>query len=169
MQRDTRTALNQTNRPASAQANRAASGQSRAAGPQENRNVNQLRAAGNQPNPGTTKVVVCRKCKSPQIVANKRGFSFANMFKTLGWMVGLPLVLLVLGTVGTSFFMLNMKAGSGVNGDGLDALIGVVGVICFISISLSLPASILIGFVGRSDIVNGCMNCGFRWKPLRRK
>ncbi|MNW69749.1 hypothetical protein D3C74_488320 [compost metagenome] len=38
-----------------------------------------------------------------------------------------------------------------------------------ISFILALPVSILVGFVGRSEIVNGCMNCGFKWRPAKRK
>lgn len=36
--------------------------------------------------------VVCRKCKSDQIVANKRGYSFGIMFKVLFSMVGVGVV-----------------------------------------------------------------------------
>ncbi|RKN84081.1 hypothetical protein D7M11_15790 [Paenibacillus ginsengarvi] len=67
---------------------------------------------------------------------------------------------------------MNMKIGSGgssIDSVVMDGLIAVIGVICWISISLSLPVSILVGFVGRSEIVNGCMNCGFKWTPARRK
>ncbi len=61
------------------------------------------------------------------------------------------------------------SSGSGVDGGGMEGLIAFIGIICGISVSLSLPVSILVGFVGRSEIVNGCMNCGFKWRPAKRK
>ncbi|WP_243864271.1 hypothetical protein [Paenibacillus castaneae] len=94
------------------------------------------------------------------------------MFKTLGWMGLLPLILVLVGTVGAYLFMMNVKigsGGSGIGGEGIDGIITFIGIICWISISLSLPVSILVGFVGRSEIVNGCMNCGYKWRPAKKK
>ncbi|TPG89213.1 hypothetical protein EEL32_06915 [Brevibacillus laterosporus] len=51
----------------------------------------------------------------------------------------------------------------------LDDLITFFGIICNISLVLSIPVSILVGFVGRSEIVIGCMNCGFKWTPAKKK
>lgn len=48
-------------------------------------------------------------------------------------------------------------------------LIGAIGGIGMFIMSLSLPVSILVGFVGRSTLINGCMNCGFKWTPAKRK
>lgn len=45
------------------------------------------------------------------------------------------------------------SSGSGVGGGGMEGLIAFIGIICGISISLSLPVSILVGFVGRSEIL----------------
>ncbi|MEK4664618.1 hypothetical protein MHH93_22305 [Priestia sp. FSL H7-0729] len=61
--------------------------------------------------------------------------------------------------------------GSSTGGGGgiVEGLIAIIGVIFGISIFISLPVSILIGFVGRGEIVNGCMNCGFKWRPAKRK
>ncbi|KZE73924.1 hypothetical protein AV545_13595 [Paenibacillus jamilae] len=101
--------------------------------------------------------VVCRKCKSPQIVANKRGYSFANMFKTLGIMILLGILSIVvvgLGTLGST--------GSG-------SALGAIGAVGMFIMFLSLPISIIVGFIGRSELVNGCMNCGFKWRPAKRK
>lgn len=174
MQHTTRPTINQPNRSTPSQANRAVSGQSRAASPQVNRTtVSQAGGAGNQSNTtNNVNAVTCSKCKSQQIVANKRGYSFANMFKTLGWMGLLPLILVLVGTVGAYHFVMNVKIGSGgssIDGGVIDGLITFIGIICWISISLSLPVSILVGFVGRSEIVNGCMNCGFKWRPAKKK
>ncbi len=135
------------------QTNRAVSGQSRTTSPQASstKSVN---------------AVICRKCKSQQIVANKRGYSFANMFKTLGWMGLFPLILVLVGFIGTYLLTRYVRVGSG---GGFEGILLIIGIICWISISFSLPVSILVGFAGRSEIVNGCMNCGFKWRPANRK
>ncbi|SFS99981.1 hypothetical protein SAMN04488601_11714 [Paenibacillus sp. 453mf] len=154
MQRTTRSTVNQPNKTPLSQTNR--------------KTVNQAGRSSSQSNTGNdVNSVTCRKCKSQQIVANKRGYSFSNMFKTLGWMGLLPLILVIVGTVGAYLFMQNASGGSGIGGE-TDVFI-FIGIICWISISLSLPVSILVGFVGRSEIVNGCMNCGFKWRPSKQK
>lgn len=80
----------------------------------------------------------------------------------------LPLILVLVGTVGAYLFMQqNVSGGRGIVGGGTDGFI-FTGIICWISICLSLPVSILVGFVGRSEIVNGCMNCGFKWRPSKK-
>lgn len=79
MQRDNRTTFNQPNRSTPVQANWVVSGQSRATSPQVNRTVGQTKATGNHSNStNSVNAVTCRKCKSQQVVANKRGYSFAN-------------------------------------------------------------------------------------------
>ncbi|QDS36192.1 hypothetical protein FPS98_20465 [Brevibacillus brevis] len=50
-----------------------------------------------------------------------------------------------------------------------EILLAIIVIICKFSISLSIPVSILVGFVGRNEIVNGCMNCGFKWSPAKKK
>lgn len=154
MQRTTRSTANQPNKTPLSQTNRTI--------------VNQAGRASSQSNTANdVNSVTCRKCRSQQIVANKRGYSFSNMFKTLGWMGLLPLILVLVGTVGAYIFMQSARIDSG-GSEGTDGFI-IIGIICWISISLSLPVSILVGFVGRSEIVNGCMNCGFKWRPSKKK
>lgn len=158
MQRDNRTTYNQPNR-SSAQTNRAVSGQSRANSPQ----ASSTKSAN---------AVVCRKCKSQQIVANKKGYSFVKLFKTLGWMGLFPLILVVVGAVVAFYYQSNVRITSGISSTGSDSmeiLLVIIGIICWITVSLSLPVGILVGFIGRSEIVNGCMNCGFKWRPAKRK
>ncbi|MCB5236867.1 hypothetical protein [Niallia circulans] len=103
---------------------------------------NSLKNSGNS--------VVCRKCKSTQVVANKRGYSFGLMFKVLFSLIGIGLVIKIIG---------------GLIGSALDSFIMryYASIPLFISIFLGLPISILCGFKGRNSIVNGCMNCGNKW------
>lgn len=157
----TRSTANQPNRTTSAQANRAIESQTGGAGRQSNT---------------ANKAVVCRKCKSQQVVANKRGYSFANMFKTLGWMGLFPFLLVVIGTVVIMYVQSNARieiggisSGSSTGDEPFGAIFAIIGVLCGISMFTSLPVSILVGFAGRSEIVNGCMNCGFKWRPAKRK
>ncbi|MFW5436729.1 hypothetical protein [Paenibacillus apiarius] len=164
-QRTTGTRLNPPNKSSAYQGNTTGSGQTRTAGSQINR-VSGAQAAGARTHGDGTRnehTIVCRKCKSPQIAANKRGYSFVNFFKTLGWMALLPLLIIILGTVVLNAIM--WKTDLRINDD----LIGVIGLICYFSLSLSLPVSFFVGFVGRGEIVNGCMNCGFKWTPGKRK
>lgn len=161
MQRTTRTTTNQTNRSKPAQTNRTVSGQTRGTNPQVNRsNGSQSRGAS-----GNGNTIICRKCRSAQIVANKRGYNFSTMFKTLGWMFLLPLFIIVIGTFIVNYYLMHATSSAFF----LDDLIGFFGIICNISLVLSIPVSILVGFVGRSEIVNGCMNCGFKWTPAKKK
>ncbi|OAB36097.1 hypothetical protein [Paenibacillus glacialis] len=184
MQR-TNTTTKQPNRSTSSQVNRTGNGQTRVANTEANRVVgNQARITGSPMNATTTgNMIVCRKCKSSQIVANKRGYSFANMFKTLGWMGLFPFLLIVIGFVGSFFLLMKatdivvssigVSSGSSIgvsSGSGVfEIIITIIGILCGISVFLSLPVSILVGFSGRSEIVNGCMNCGFKWTPAKKK
>lgn len=159
MQRNTRPSVNQPRRTASTSANTAISGQPKANSPQINRaSTSQARGAGSQTST-TNKVVICRKCKSQQVVANKRGYSFANLFKTLGIMILVGILCVVAS--GTMLLYSNTS--------GAAAFLQILSVLAVLSFSLSLPVSILMGFVGRSNLVNGCMNCGFKWIPAKRK
>jgi len=93
--------------------------------------------------------VVCRKCKSDQIVANKRGYSIGLMFKVLFSMVGIGIAL------GFIFFLLESAIG--------DWLTFYTFPIVALILFLSLPISLLCGFNGRNSLVNGCMKCGNKW------
>lgn len=94
------------------------------------------------------------------------------MFKTLEWMGLLPLILVLVGTIGAFSFMMHVEVGGGGNsieGEAFGGLVTFIGVIRGISIFTYLPVNILVGFIGRNEIVNGCMNCGFKWRPAKRK
>lgn len=103
------------------------------------------------------KKVICKKCKSPQIVANKRGFSFARMFITLflilviGILYSMSIVYVVSSTLDLPDFTVK--------------LIEVFGMLLFL---MGIPLPLIMGFMGRSKIVNGCMNCGNKWMPGKR-
>lgn len=160
MQRDNRTTFNQPNSSTPAQASRAVSRKSGAVSPQVNRTaLSPAGRAGGQSNPtSNVTAVTCRKCKSQQVVANKRGYSFANMFKTLGIMIFIGVLTMVL-----SNFVLLYSVGDVPRG--VMELVIAIGAISFF---LALPVSILVGFARRSELVNGCMNCGFKWRPAKR-
>ncbi|OME93320.1 hypothetical protein BK124_25145 [Paenibacillus amylolyticus] len=102
---------------------------------------------------------MCRKCKSQQVVANKRGYSFANLFTTLSIMILFGILTIV------SNYLINLYRVS----YALESFMILFMGLGAISLFLALPVSILVGFVGRSEIVNGCMNCGFKWRPAKRK
>lgn len=104
---------------------------------------NQLRERSPQINFDAAKSVICTKCESTQIVANKRGFSFKNMFKTLAILLAISFLL--------SF---------------INLIFGVIGTILAF---LSLPISFVVGLVGRNELVNGCMKCGHRWHPRSKR
>lgn len=165
MQRSTKATVNRSTRPTTAQAgNKSVSHQARSAGSQINKAAsNAARGAVNESNiTGQAKVIVCRKCKSPQVVANKRGYSFAKMFATFGIMVLVGILLIFL-----SIFLSGLGL---LNGDGASSVLYMAsGIMGFICLFFSILVSILVGFVGRSNIVNGCMNCGFKWTPAKKK
>lgn len=163
MQNNSRTTTNQPNR-STPQANQTTSSQYRTTGSQAGRTApSQAERTTAPASTGQTKVVVCRKCKSPQIAANKRGYSFARLFKTMGWMFLLPGLILIGVTFLTGFLLVSSSS------EISDVLIPIVIMMCGISMSLSLPVSILTGFIGRSELVNYCMNCGHKWMPAKKK
>lgn len=91
------------------------------------------------------KKVICKKCKSDQIVANKRGYSFKNFFLAF-----------------LSFVCIGVLSGLLVTIFDISPLyIGFPAVLIF----LGLPIGLISGFVGRSNIVNACMGCGNKWMP----
>jgi hypothetical protein len=87
--------------------------------------------------------VICKKCKSNQIVANKRGYSFKRMFLVI---ISLFAIGFVIAQVGLALCQTMFLYGFG-------------GMLFF----FSLPVGIISGFIGRSNILNGCMKCGNKW------
>jgi hypothetical protein len=104
--------------------------------------TNNLKSSGNS--------VICKKCKSNQVVANKRGYSFGLMLKVLFSMIGVGVAGLVIVTLSLEF------------GHGIELFYGI-GVVMGFPLFLSLPTALLCGFIGRNNIMNGCMNCGNKW------
>ncbi|MFF2479979.1 hypothetical protein [Paenibacillus sp. NPDC058071] len=154
MQQTTRPPSNQPNRSTSVQANRTVNNQSRLASP-----VGQ--AGGNSSNhAGNINTIVCRRCKSPQIVANKKGYNFASLFITLGIMIVFGILLAALPV----FLVMDVSTYMG-SGSAMFNISMVLFVLGLISLFLALPVGILVGFAGRSTLVNGCMNCGYKWTP----
>ncbi|PGB58375.1 hypothetical protein [Bacillus toyonensis] len=102
-----------------------------------------------------TRRVVCRKCKSDQIVGNKRGYNFKRMFLILFLMLA---TLIIIGLAAFSFHDI-IPLSSPLSG--IAAFI--VGFIMF----LGAPITLFSGFIGRKNIVNGCMNCGHTWMPKK--
>jgi len=100
--------------------------------------------------------ILCKKCKSNQVVANKRGYSFGLMFKVLFSMIGIGVLLLIISR------LLGALMDDVLN---LYIILVVPVALCFF---LSLPTALLCGFIGRGDIVNGCMSCGNKWKPGKK-
>ncbi|WP_446936276.1 hypothetical protein [Lysinibacillus fusiformis] len=93
-----------------------------------------------------SKSTICGKCKSDQIVAIRRGYSFSAAFKTLLVILGITIVLAILLP-------------------GLDDVSGFVdlNIIGTLVLFLGLPIAILYGFIDRNSLINSCMNCGNRW------
>ncbi|MGG2112622.1 hypothetical protein ABFY60_19365 [Lysinibacillus pakistanensis] len=90
--------------------------------------------------------VICSKCKSNQVIASRRGYSFSAAFKTLLVMLGIAVVLAILLP-------------------GLDDVSGFadLNIIGTLLLFLGLPIAIIYGFIDRNTLINGCMNCGNRW------
>lgn len=109
---------------------------------------NSLKNSGNS--------VACKKCKSTQVVANKRGYSFGLMFKVFFSLVAIGIMFIIIQSLVSNVVGYN------------EILFGIFMVPIAIGIFFSLPIALLCGFIGRSDIVNGCMNCGNKWKAGKR-
>ncbi|SCY87269.1 MULTISPECIES: hypothetical protein [unclassified Lysinibacillus] len=92
------------------------------------------------------KSIICGKCKSDQIVASRRGYSFSAAFKTLLVMLGIVIVLAI--------FLPGLDDVSGF------ADLNIIGTLLLF---LGLPIAIFYGFIDRNSLINGCMNCGNRW------
>ncbi|PHC13809.1 hypothetical protein [Bacillus toyonensis] len=102
-----------------------------------------------------TRRVVCRKCKSDQIVGNKRGYNFKRMFLILFLMLA---TLIAIGLAAISVHDIIP-----INSPLRDIAALIVGFIMF----LGAPITLFSGFIGRKNIVNGCMNCGHTWMPKK--
>ena len=98
------------------------------------------------PPSNTAKQIVCKKCKSTQITGQRRGFSFGKFFLCLSLLLILPIIV----SVGTF----------SIDSDAVYNLFAVIGLILFFMI---VPLAIILGLSGRKRIVNGCMNCGYKW------
>lgn len=111
-------------------------------------------------NLSNSKSIICSKCNSTQIMSIKRGYSFSLMFKVLLSMIGVCVLVFLIFTV-----MYESRVF-----DSLDIMwlsFGVVGVIAVLLV-LAVPTAMLCGFIGRNNIVNGCMNCGSKWMPIKK-
>ncbi|MDA2067823.1 hypothetical protein [Bacillus thuringiensis] len=99
-----------------------------------------------------TRRVVCRRCKSDQIVGNKRGYNFKRMFLILFLM----LATLIAGLASIDNII------------PIDSpLFGIAILIVWFIMLLGTPITLFSGFIGRKNIVNGCMNCGHTWMPKK--
>ncbi|MDQ0230256.1 hypothetical protein [Metabacillus malikii] len=105
--------------------------------------TNNLKSSGNS--------VICKKCKSNQVVANKRGYSFGLMFKVLFSLVAIGIIFSIIRSL--VFNVLDFNS----------TLYGILMAPTAIGIFFSLPIALLCGFIGRNSLVNGCMNCGNKW------
>ncbi|MCU5521930.1 hypothetical protein OCA41_16610 [Bacillus cereus] len=104
-----------------------------------------------------TKRVVCRKCKSDQIVGNKRGYNFKRAFFILFLLLG---TLITIGIVSNFLYVI-------VPENSMDGVVGLSAIVGLFIVLLGPPIILFSGFVGRKNIVNGCMNCGHTWMPKK--
>ncbi|MCU4842318.1 hypothetical protein ACFTSE_28660 [Bacillus cereus] len=98
-----------------------------------------------------TRRVVCRKCKSDQIVGNKRGYNFKRMFLILFLMLATLIAIRIVVEIVPRHSPLQ------------DMALFVV----ILMMLLGAPITLFSGFIGRKNIVNGCMNCGHTWMPKK--
>lgn len=103
-----------------------------------------------------TRRVVCSKCKSDQVVGNKRGYNFKRMFLILFLMVTTFILLAfldfqIIHSPSSPFHVINRP----------------ITIVAEFIMALGLPISLFSGFIGRKNIVNGCMNCGHMWMPKK--
>ncbi|PFF69657.1 hypothetical protein CN339_28685 [Bacillus thuringiensis] len=104
-----------------------------------------------------TKRVVCRKCKSDQIVGNKRGYNFKRAFFILFLLLG---TLITIGIVSNFLYVI-------VSRNSINGVVGLSAIVGLLILLLGPPITLFSGFVGRKNIVNGCMNCGHTWMPKK--
>ena len=106
------------------------------------------------PPSNTAKQIVCKKCKSTQISGHKKGFSFGKFFLYLFLAFLTAIFAAIFAPIIITFGVLN-----GSN-EALGIIIGVSGFLLFFTFVL---LAFIMGFSGRSNIINGCMNCGNKW------
>ncbi|MDF9530146.1 hypothetical protein [Bacillus cereus] len=94
-----------------------------------------------------TRRILCRKCKSDQIVGNKLGYNFKRVFLILFLMLA---TLIAIGIVPRH-----------------SPLHDIAAFVVFLIMLLGAPITLFSGLVGRKNIVNGCMNCGHTWMPKK--
>jgi hypothetical protein len=105
-----------------------------------------------------TRRVVCRKCKSDQIiVGNKRGYNFKRAFFILFLLLG---TLITIGIASNFIYDIVPR-------NSFDRLTNLFIFVGLLIIFLGPPITLFSGFVGRKNIVNGCMNCGHTWMPKK--
>jgi len=104
-----------------------------------------------------TKRVVCRKCKSDQIVGNKRGYNFKRAFFILFLLLG---TLITIGIVSNFLYVIVPR-------NSMDGVVGLSAIVGLLIVLLGPPIILFSGLVGRKNIVNGCMNCGHTWMPKK--
>ncbi|PES58059.1 hypothetical protein CN988_26560 [Bacillus thuringiensis] len=104
-----------------------------------------------------TRRVVCRKCKSDQIVGNKRGYNFKRAFFILFLLL---CTLITIGIVSNFLYVIVPR-------NSMDGVVGLSVLVGLLIILLGPPITLFSGFVGRKNIVNGCMNCGHTWMPKK--
>ncbi|PER53122.1 hypothetical protein [Bacillus thuringiensis] len=104
-----------------------------------------------------TRRVVCRKCKSDQIVGNKRGYNFKRAFFILFLLL---CTLITIGIVSNFLYVIVPR-------NSMDGVVGLSALVGLLIILLGSPITLFSGFVGRKNIVNGCMNCGHTWMPKK--
>jgi len=98
-----------------------------------------------------TRRILCRKCKSDQIVGNKRGYNFKRVFLILFLMLATLIAIRIVVEI--------------VPRD--SPLQGMALFVVFLMMLLGAPITLFSGFIGRKNIVNGCMNCGHTWMPKK--
>ncbi|HDV8369887.1 transmembrane 9 family protein [Bacillus sp. AY2-1] len=92
--------------------------------------------------------VICRKCKSDQVIGNKRGYSFKR--------VAIVLFCLLV------FYKVISLINASLAGENMFIALSMVILFWF-----SIPLALISGFIGRKNIINGCMNCGHTWMPKK--
>ncbi|MCA1047771.1 hypothetical protein [Bacillus toyonensis] len=92
--------------------------------------------------------VICRKCKSDQVIGNKRGYSFKRVAIVLFCLL---VFYKVISLINASLARENM-------------FIALSMVILFWFL---IPLALISGFIGRKNIINGCMNCGHTRMPKK--
>ncbi|MBD8501223.1 hypothetical protein [Paenibacillus arenosi] len=109
-------------------------------------------------------VMPCFKCKSKQFKQVKKGYQFKWMGLALVLLLFAPFIIVRQLPHGILFFA-NLYMDSGINAayyimELLVSLRELIEVLMYISILLSLPVSIGVGFIGSNKVVQSCLRCG---------